>query len=167
MLFATNLSQACIPALKTAVYIAAQNKARLILLYVAYSDVPKNMEKRLEIVIGPNKFKRIKKEHEHEVQKTLMGKMAPGKLGQRIIKQYCVDAGFDPDKFEFNWKYLVITDKDLVGTILKQAAENECSFIVMGLKRGSFKNHLVGATIKRVLEKTKIPVIVVPPNNED
>lgn len=167
ILFATNLSQACVPALTTSVYLAAQHNARLVLLHVVDSDVPDHIEKQLERTLGNEQFEKIRQEHEQDAQEALIGKMTPGKLGQKAIEQYCLDAGQDPDKFEFNWQHLVVADKDLVGAILNQAREHDCTLIVAGSKKGFFKTQSIGSTVKGLLEKSKIPVLVVPPGEEE
>ncbi|MCF8110666.1 MAG: universal stress protein [Desulfobacteraceae bacterium] len=167
ILFATNLSQACVPALTTSVYLAAHHNARLVLLHVVDSEVPDHIEKQLERTIGRDQFEKIKQEHEHDAQEALIGKMSPGKLGQKAIEQFCLDAGLDPDKFEFNWQHLVVADKDLVGAVLKQADEHECNLIVAGSKKGFFRGQSIGSTVKGLLEKSKIPVLVVPPGKEE
>ena len=167
ILFATNLSQACVPALTTSVYLAAHHKARLVLLHVVDSDVPDHIEKQLERTLGRDQFAKIKHEHEQDAQEALIGKMTPGKLGQKAIEQYCLDAGVDPKEFEFNWQHLVVADKELSRAILKQAAENECDLIVAGSKKGFFKGQSVGSTVKGLLEKAEIPVLVVPPGKEE
>ena len=167
ILFATNLSQSCVPALIHSAYLAAHHSAMLILLHVVDSDVPELIEKHLESALGKERFLKIKQEHEQDARETLIGKMTPGKLGQKAIKQYCLDAGQDPDKFEFNWQHLVVAGKDRVASIIKQAREHNCSLIVIGSTKGLLKAQAVGPTVKGLLEKSKIPVLVVPPGEEE
>jgi nucleotide-binding universal stress UspA family protein len=50
----------------------------------------------------------------------------------------------------------------MIETILKQAGESNCDLIVMGGGEGVLAGVSVGKTIKTVLKKSKIPVLVVP-----
>ncbi|MCF8025812.1 MAG: universal stress protein [Desulfobacteraceae bacterium] len=162
ILFATNLSEECRPALETAVALATQHKADLVLFYVIAADTPDYIENELESLFGKEKWEEIKKEQEKDVEQTLTGKMSSGGLGKKALQQYCTDAGIDMDSCDFNWRHVIIADKVRSKAILSQANEQGCNLIVLGAGKAFLGGNAVGSTIKTVLRKSKIPVLVVP-----
>ena len=57
---------------------------------------------------------------------------------------------------------LLVKEGDVVEAIIGQAAEYKCDLIIMGANEGLLSSSSVGSTIKSVLKKSKIPVMVVP-----
>lgn len=166
ILFATNLSPACRPALEASVSMAAHYRAKLVLLHVITSEMPNYLESHFKGVLGSSEWESLKQEHEQDAREALIGKMSPGKIGQRAIRKYCEDAGIDPELFEFTWQDAVVEDKHIVRAILNQSKEYDSNLIVIGAQKGRFGGNATGSTIKGVLEKSAIPVLVVPPRRE-
>lgn len=162
ILFATNLSEECYPALQAAVALATQNRAILILLHVIVADTPEYIENELEGVVGKKRWKEIKREHEKDVEQTLTGKMSSGGLGKKAMQKYCKDAGIDMDSCAFDWRHIIIADKVRSETILSQVKEQNCDLIVMGTGKAFMGGNTVGSTIKTVLRKSRCPVLIVP-----
>ncbi|MFP4000201.1 MAG: universal stress protein [Desulfobacterales bacterium] len=165
LLFATNLSEECKPALAAAVAAAAQHKAELVMLHVVDREVPTQVEEHFKGVLGEEKWEALKKEHEQDARQALIGKMSPGQIGQKVLRNYCEEAGIDADSCGFNWHEVVVADRNIANAIIDQAKKYGCDMIVMGADRGFFGGNSVGSTIKSVLRHTKIPVLVVPPGN--
>lgn len=162
ILFATNLSVACKPALVASVYLAAQHKADFILLHVVNSEVPGHVEGYYKRVLGEEKWEILKQKHEQDARNALIGKMSHRAMGQRALRQFCTESGINPRDFEFNWQEIVVASKDLTDTILTQAQENHCSLIVLGSKKGYLSENSIGSKIKKILVKSQIPVMIVP-----
>lgn len=162
ILFATNLSEECRPALEASVALATQHKADLVLFYVIAADTPNYIENELESLFGKEKWEELKKEQKEDVAKTLTGKMSSGGLGKKALQQYCMGAGIDMDRCDFNWRHVIIADKIRAEAILSQANEQGCDLIVLGAGKAFLGGNAVGSTIKTVLRKSKIPVLVVP-----
>ncbi len=166
LLFATNFSDECRPALSAAVAYAAQYRAELVLLHVIDREVPTQIEEHFKGVLGEEKWEALKKEHEQDARQALIGKMSPGQIGQKVLRKYCEDAGIDAESCGFNWHELVVADRDIPGAIVNQAEQNGCGLIVLGARKGFLGGNAVGSTIKSVLRKSAIPVLVVPPTAE-
>jgi nucleotide-binding universal stress UspA family protein len=162
ILFATNLSEECYPALQAAVSLATQNRATLTLLHVIVADTPEYIENELESVVGKKRWEEIKKEHQKDIEQTLTGKMSTGGLGKKAMQQYCTDAGIDMDSCSFDWRHLIIANKIRSEAIIDQAHELSCDLIVMGAGKAFLGGNAVGSTIKSVLRRTKLPVFIVP-----
>ncbi|MCF8037361.1 MAG: universal stress protein [Desulfobacteraceae bacterium] len=166
LLFATNLSAECVPALETAVSTAARYRADLVLLHVVDREVPTEIEEHFKGVLGEEKWAALKKEHEQDARQALIGKMSPGQIGQKVLRQYCADAGIDAESCDFNWQEVVAADKNIAGAILGQAKRHGCDMIVLGAGKGFLGGNAVGSTIKGVLKKAQVPVLVVPSKSE-
>jgi nucleotide-binding universal stress UspA family protein len=167
LLFATDLSEDCRPALAAAVAAATTHQAKLVLLYVIAGESPQYIEQELKGLVGEEKWEKLKKEQEENAQKALIGKMSYRGLGQEILRQYCINAEIDANKCNFTWEHIVSSDKDLPEAIIKQANENGCELIVLGARKGfGGRNHL-GATTKKILQRSKVPVLIVPSKSDD
>lgn len=162
LLFATNLSEECRPALENAVATATFHQANLVLLHVIVSDSPEYINQELKDLLGKEKWEELRKEYRENVEKSLIGKMSYSGIGQKVLQQYCKDAGIDANSCNINWRHIVSADKDLPGEIIRQATENGCDFIILGATRGFLGGNSLGTTIKGVLRQSKIPVMVVP-----
>jgi len=162
ILFATNLSENCRPALDAAIAMATRHQAELVLLHVVDRDVPGQIEEHFKAVLGEEKWAAIKLEHEQDARQALIGKMSTDKLSRKVIRRYCRDAGMDPDSCGFAWREVVVLNSDIAGTIVSQCDGNNCDMIIMGSRKGFLGGNSVGSAIKAVLRKSKIPVLVVP-----
>ena len=60
LLFATNLSENCRPALETAIAMATQHHAELVLLHIIDREVPGQVEEHFKGVLGEEKWEAIK-----------------------------------------------------------------------------------------------------------
>ncbi|MFP4193410.1 MAG: universal stress protein [Desulfosalsimonas sp.] len=166
LLFATNLSEECKPALAASVAAAAQHRAELVLLHVVDREVPTQVEEHFKGVLGEEKWKALKEEHEQDARQALIGKMSPGQIGQKVMRNYCEEAGINVEACEFNWHEVVVADRNIPNTIIDQVKKFGCNMIVMGSDKGFFGGNSVGSTIKGVLRKSRVPVLVVPPWGE-
>lgn len=167
LLFATNLSENCRPALNASITMAAQYRATLVLLHVIDRDVPAQIEEHFKAALGEEKWEAIKKEHEQDAREALIGKMSSDKIGEKVMRQYCSEAGIDPASCEFNWREVVVVDNNIAGAIIGQSREHGCDMIVLGARKGFLGGNTVGSTIKGVLRKAGVPVLVVPPGSTE
>lgn len=167
LLFATNLSDECKPALSDAVAVAAQYQADLVLLHVIDRDIPAQIEEHFEGILGKGKWEALKQEHEQEARQALIGKMSPGQIGQKVLRKYCEDAGIDAESCSFTWHEVVAADRNIPDAIIREAQKHGCDMIVLGAGRSFLGGNAVGSTIKGVLRKSHIPVLVVPAMSEE
>jgi nucleotide-binding universal stress UspA family protein len=162
LLFSTNLSENCRPALEASIALATQHQAEMILLHIIDREVPGQVEEHFKIVLGDKKWEALKAEHEKEAHQALIGKMSSDKLTRKVMAQYCQEAGLDTTSCTFPWKDVVVPGSDVAGIIIEQAALSNADLIVLGSRKGFLGGNAVGSTIKSVLRKSVTPVLVVP-----
>ncbi len=167
LLFATNLSENCRPALNHSVAIAAECQATLNLLFVLHKELPGYAETQLKSAFGEEKWEALLREHEEGAREALIGKMTPGRIGQRAMRMYCSEAGMDEDACNIRYKELVVHGGNISDTIVEQAKKNDCSLIILGAQKGVMGGSSIGSVIKGVLRSSRMPVLVVPPYQEE
>lgn len=163
ILFATNLSQNCADAFDYVISLAVRYQASIVLLHVM-EKMPDAVEGRLKGLLGEKKWKEIVQSHEKSARQILIGKRSSNALIQEALEQYCTDAGINDTECGYISREVVIRDGEIVQEIIDQSKEYGCDLIVMGARQGIIsKDTAVGAHIKGVLRKSRIPVMVVPP----
>ena len=85
---------------------------------------------------------------------------------QAALAQFCNDAGIDDDACGYHSREIVVTDGDVIEDILNTARQYACDLIVMGTKEGFLSHNSIGSIIKGVMRRTKVAVMVVPPEEE-
>ncbi len=167
ILFATNLSESLKPAFEFAVSLAIQYQANLMLLHVIDREFPGFFEKHLKDMIGEEKWQSITQEYEQDARQALIGKMSSHKLIRTALNHYCSEAGLDASGCDYQAREIVIEDENVVETIVRQADDLDCDLIVMGARKGFLTDNSIGPTVKGVLRRSRIPVMVVPPRPTD
>ncbi|MFW5908081.1 MAG: universal stress protein [Desulfosalsimonas sp.] len=160
LLFATDLTGDCRPALENSVAIASRFQATLVLFHVIDGSV--KAEDHFISLMGKNKWEAIKEEHEKKVHETLIGKMSSKQIGENVLSIYSEEAGIDSLASNLNWEEIVVEDANIAGAILNQAKKGNCDLIVLGNKKGFLEANALGSKIKELIRKSKIPVMVVP-----
>jgi len=166
ILFATNLSENCRPALEASLFMAGHYGADIVLLHVVDRDVPLQVEEHFKAVLGEEKWEELKQEHEQDAREALIGKMSSKKIVEKVMAKYKRDLGIEGTEADFNWRDVVLSDKNIDRAIVRQAMEEGCELIVMGTGKDFLGDNSLGATISGVLRKSKIPVMVVPAHTE-
>lgn len=162
ILFATNLSKSCIPAFEFAASMAIRYQATLVLLHVM-EKMPDYVEGRLRGLLGENKYKELEAAHEKEARQTLIGKKSTSKLIRAALDRFCVETGIDDNACDYHSREIVLGSGEVIEEILAQAEKHQCELIVMGARQGFIKDNAIGKTIKSILRRSRIAVMVVPP----
>ena len=162
LLFATNLSEECRPALETSRFFAEQFGVGVILLHVIDRALPSQVDEHFKGVLGEEKWAVLKKDHEQDAREALIGKMTSGRIVEKVMADYRSETGIDAGERNVNWQEVVTEDKNVGRAILDQAEEHGCDLIVMGSRKGFIGGNAVGTTIRHVLGKAEMPVMVVP-----
>jgi len=102
--------------------------------------------------------------HETEARQRLIGKRSTSKLIRQALERYCTEAGIDEASCGYQSKEVVIGDGNVVENIIQKSKEYVCDLVIVGGNEERLLRKSVGATIKAVLSKSKIPVLVVPPD---
>ncbi len=164
ILFTTNLSADCAQAYNLALSLSARYQAQIHILHVMESR-DGYTESYLKAVLGDDKWQEIKQAHEDSARSVLIGKKPTNKLIQQTLNQFFLDLGREFDiECNFTPPQFLIREGEVVSTILEQAQEHSCDVIIMAGKKKIFGHDArIGSTIKVVLRRSKVPVLVVPP----
>lgn len=161
ILFATNLSRNCMPAFDTAVILALTFQAKIILLHVL-EKIPDYVEGRLAGLMGEDQWAEMMRSYETEVVQKLIGKRSSSRLIRGVLEHFCSEAGIDEASCGYQSREVVVGDGDVAENIIENSVTHACDLIVMGAREGYFLKQSVGTTVKSVLRKSKIPVLIVP-----
>lgn len=166
ILFTTNLTKNCVPAFDYSVILATHFEAKIVLLHVM-EKIPDYVEGRLKGLLGEEHWKEMVHAHETEIRQKLIGKRTSSKLIEKALEHICTQAGIDEATCGHQSREVVIEDGDIVESILENSKKHGCDLIIMGGHESHPLKKSIGNTIKSVLRKSKVPVLVVPANPED
>jgi nucleotide-binding universal stress UspA family protein len=161
ILFTTNLTKQSRRAFDYAVSIANRYGASITVLYVM-EELSQSTSARLRNLIGEERWQQLKESHEREARQILIGKKKEGAMIKEALGEFCKEAEKDHDECEFIVDEVVVTGGSVVDEIMHVAQKKECDLIVMGYHvRGKFEEAILGSTTRRVLRRSKIPVMLV------
>lgn len=147
ILFATEFSDHWKEIFIQAVNLARQYDAKLTVLHVLHTELIDLLifDVGLERSSAIDKKFTLAKEYTENARKIILGRIQEA-FGEDILKEYDV----------------LVERGNPVKMILSVAEEKECDLIVMGFKgRGVSEDNTLGSTVNRVLNKSKLPVMVV------
>ena len=166
ILFATNLSQNCKRAFDYAAALATQFQATIVLLHVI-EKMPDYVEGRLKGLLGKNQWNDLLETHEKGARQFLIGKKSSNAVIQAALSKFCSEAGIDDASCGYHSREIVVVEGDIVEEILQQSQKYDCDLIIMGAREGFFTETSIGTIVKSVMKKSTIPVMVVPPDEDD
>ncbi len=165
ILFATDLTQNCQPALEFTIGLATSFRATIYMLHVI-EKLPEHMDERLKDLLGRHQWEDMINSHQMNARRSLLGKKSTNAVVREAVHDFCKEAGIDENACDFNSREIIISDGDVVEEVLKHADSNECDLIVLGAHRTVFANTSVGSTTKNILKKAKVAVTIVPPEED-
>ncbi|KJS31238.1 MAG: hypothetical protein VR64_12380 [Desulfatitalea sp. BRH_c12] len=160
ILFTSNLSETSRDAFCHATFLASKLKARIILLHVIEITTI-SYENVLIKLFGKEKMKTIIEQNRMKAQNALIGKITSRQMAGSALDQFCRDSDMDTDHCGIFDYEIVIKEGDVVETIIQQAAEHNCDMIIMGASEGILSGATLGGNVKAVLDKAKVPTLVV------
>ena len=161
ILYATDLSENARYAFAYAISLANLYKANLLLLHVL-SDVPDIIDKSIIGYISEDQWESIKESHVQEAKEALIGKRRDRAVIGEILDQFSEKAKADFGDHAIPSDEIIVKKGNPVEVILETADENSCDLIVMGTHgRGSLVDAMMGSTARRVVRRSKKPVLVV------
>lgn len=162
ILFATDLSSNCQPALDLTLSLATSMQAKVYMLHVI-EPLPEHMGERLKDLLGSHQWENMVASHENNARKSLLGKQSTNSVIREAIYNFCKQEGINSESCDFEAHQILISDGEIVADILKASEENSCDLIVIGGQQNSlFFKTPHSTTAKGLLKKSKIPVTVVP-----
>ena len=162
ILFATNLTRNSVPAFEAAVLLALTFQAKIVLLHVL-EKIPDYIEGRLAGLLGEDQWGEMMQVYENDVRQKLIGKRSSSKLIRKALEHFCSQAGFDDASSGYQSREIVVAERgDVAERIIENATAQECDLIILGAREGLLVKQSLGPTVRSVLKKSKIPVLVVP-----
>ena len=166
ILYATDLSDSARYALAHAVSIANACKAELIILHVMAENV--SSEKEIITCIGLDKWEEIKKKNEIDARTALIGKRREHPALQEALEHFCENMKDNIGENYVKMDETIVEKGNPAEVIVRVAEERKCDLIVMGSYGISgLAEAIIGSTSRRVLKRTKIPVLVVRLQEEE
>jgi nucleotide-binding universal stress UspA family protein len=161
ILFTSNLSAISRVTFGHAAVLAAQLKAKIVLLHVI-EKLPENYESRMMGLFGHSKWNEVLLQHREQARHALVGKVSPRQMARTALSEFCRESGIGNEQCGILDNEIVVREGDVVEEILQQAVEKSCDLIILGAGKGLLSGTSVGHVIKSVLKQSKIPTLVVP-----
>jgi nucleotide-binding universal stress UspA family protein len=161
ILYTTDLSDNARYAFSYALSLANLYGANLILLHVL-PETPGLVDKSVVGYIGEEQWEAIKQNHFQDAKEALIGKRRDHTVVNEIIDQFRKDAKAGLGSHSIPSDEVMVKKGNPVEVILETADENNCDLIVMGTHgQGSLADAMMGSTARRVVRRSKQPVLVV------
>ncbi len=163
ILFATNLSENCKAGFEFAASMATRYQATLILLHVL-EKMPDYITGRLKGLLGEKQWAEMAQRHADNAREALIAKKSSSKLVREALNQFCINAGIDDSSCGYHSREIVVVNGEIIEEIINQTNKYNADLIVLGSRDGFLSDNRIGQTIKSVMRKAHIPVLVVPPH---
>ena len=151
ILYATDLSESARHAFGYAASLADRYGAKIVILHVI-EDFSPSATFQLAAMFGEDKWKEIRKRQEKEVMETI----------RKRLETFYREAWPDTVARDFGIVDVVVKTGEPVNQIMEQAEQTGCDLIVMGTHgQGMFAEALMGSTARRVVHRSRTPVLVV------
>jgi nucleotide-binding universal stress UspA family protein len=162
ILFPTDLTQHARHAFTFAASIADSYGAAISILHVM-EDLPTNVEAQLAGFMGEQQWSDLKKKQEEEAREALIGKKRDGMMIRQALDHFCKTMQDDDPECNFTTDEIVVKTGNVVDEIVEQAEVGDADLIVMAYyARNMIAEAMVGGVTRRVLRRSKRPVLLVP-----
>ena len=160
ILYATDLSEAAKPAFAHAATMAAKYDAGLVIVHVL--DEKPDLDEKIIGYVRADQWEEIKKRNEDDARSALIGKLSPRSLIGEALDLFAKDASQEMEEISFRTDGVFVVRGNPVEQILQQSVEQDCDMIVMGTHgEGTLADAMIGSTARRVVRRSRIPVLVV------
>ncbi|MDL2269775.1 universal stress protein [Desulfosarcina sp. OttesenSCG-928-A07] len=159
ILFASDLSENSKYVFDYAVDLAAHYNARILILHVM-EEVPTGAETRIAAEIGQQWYTDIKTHKEDSARDILIDKRTQAVSAKDFLSRMS-----DPETSQTSSyvEDIIIVEGDVAEEVAAISAQKDCDVIVMGGKRSGFlEGAFSGNILRRVLRRSKKPLLVVP-----
>lgn len=155
ILYTTDLSNSARHAFAYAVSLANLYGAGLTILHVL-SDIP-GLDSKIIGHIGAEHWEEIKAQQAAEARAAMIGKKRENVEIHEVLEEFS-----KVENQDFVVDEILVRKGDPVDEILRQAEKRNCDLIVMGSHgHGIIEEALIGSTARKVLRRSKKPVLVV------
>jgi len=158
ILYATDLSESARYAYAYAVSLADLYGAQITLMHVL-SEIPDLLDKQVLGYIDADRWEEIKAQHFEEARDALIGKRRDHLAVKDVLQQFSDNAtegqGVGSDQ-------IIVERGNPVKKIIEHSKKEKFDLIVMGTHgHGTLEDAMIGSTARRVVRRSKIPVLVV------
>jgi len=161
ILYATDLSENARFAFAYAVSLADLYGAKITLLHVL-PEVSELMDKHVVGYIDADRWEEIKAQHFTEAKEALIGKRKGHLAIKDVLHQFSEKVKQGQAGEGFITDDIIVERGNPVEQILKHAEERSCDLIVMGTHgHGTLEDVMIGSTARRIVRRSKMPVLVV------
>ena len=164
ILFATDLSEISRYAFEYAVSLADKQDAELLIVHIIKGASPFGTE-LVKMAVGDDVYKQLEQKHAQYAREILIGKRSEALVLRETIQHLRSEAEMkvSPTKsLKINDR--VIEASSVSEEILRLVETEGCDLVILGhRKRHLLASGLGEGTLKKVLKKTTVPVLVVPP----
>ena len=158
ILYATDLSENARFAFAYAVSLADLYGAKITLLHVL-PEVSELMDKHVIGYIDPDRWEEIKAQHFDEAREALIGKRKDHLAVKDVLHQFSENAS---EGQGVGSSQIIVERGNPVEEIINHSKKLNCDLIVMGTHgHGTLEDVMIGSTARRVVRRSKIPVLVV------
>ncbi|MGD8367495.1 MAG: universal stress protein [Desulfobacterales bacterium] len=160
ILYATDLSEAAKPAFAYAASMASRYDAGLVILHVI--DEKPGLDEKIIGYVRAEQWEEIKKRNEDDARAALIGKISTRTLIGEALDRFAKDAQQEMEEVSFRTDGVLVVRGNAVEQILEQSVKSGCDLIVMGTHgEGTLADAMIGSTARRVVRRSRIPVLVV------
>jgi nucleotide-binding universal stress UspA family protein len=167
ILYATDLSENARYAFAYAVSLADLYHAAITMIHVL-PEVPSLIDKNVIGYISADRWEEIKSQNVEEAREALIGKRRDHLVIRDVLHQFSENVKEGHEGEGFVTDDIIVVRGNPVEQILAQAEGKNCDLIVMGTHgHGTLADVMMGSTARRVLRRSKKPVLVVRLPEED
>ena len=156
ILYATDLSENARFAYAYATSLAELYGAKITLMHVL-PELSELMDKHIVGYIDADRWEKIKSRHFDEAREALIGKRKDHLAVRDVLQQFSENAteGEGGDQ-------VIVERGNPVEKIIEHSEKEQFDLIVMGTHgHGTLEDAMIGSTARRVVRRSKIPVLVV------
>jgi nucleotide-binding universal stress UspA family protein len=160
ILYTTDLSESGRYAFNHAASLSSKYEAGITVIHVVEGGP--ELDKRLLGYVDEKLWSEIKTRNLEEAKDILIKRKRDNAAIRECVGQFCeeIQAGM-PDQADVTYSVLVKMG-DPVTAIIKEAEKGNYDLIVMGShSHGSLKSAVMGDTVKSVIRRSRVPVLVV------
>ena len=167
ILFTTDLSENTRAAFDFAAAVACRHDADIIILYVM-EDSSAYAGAHLKGFLGEERWRELKENQENEARQILIGKKREGAVIKDALNDLCRFAKKELREEKVPADEILVARGNVVEVIMEIVDAKNCDLIVMGHHiRSKLGEAVLGSTTRRVLRRSRIPVLLVPLPTEE
>jgi nucleotide-binding universal stress UspA family protein len=162
ILFTTDLSENSKHAFTYAAVSAARHGARIVLLHVR-EELKTGIEQHVASLFGQERWRKMQEEQKMSARDAIIGKRKAFDVIHEALASYSMFTDKTDAQVTIEERDILVKEGDVIDVILSTAAEEQCDIIVLGTHKGLRGKKTISAVTKEILQRAKIPVLVIPP----